>query len=210
MTTIVISDVAEARPRMFESPGVRAFNVSNSPIGEIEFSNLLFAIASKLNTDENFITISCTLPQGFVYRLRYAMFQLSGVAANDIQQHEPAASCLLTENQVTVYNFAMYNESSAQNSGLADAEGGANLGVAFKSNQDAVTNDFSAFYSPIWANIARVVIDASQGVSIFNARLLNSSGEATSAMNISYRFEFDMFTIAQFTAVDMNRSILTY
>jgi len=210
MATITISDTPGAIARMFQSPGSRAGNESNNPIGEIEFSNLTFAIASKLSTNENFITIGCTLPPGFVYRLRYAQFNVDAVSLAELGQYEASAACLITENAVQVYTFAMYNESHQQLSGLADAEGRSNNAGSFKANQDSVTNDFSAFYSPIYARIARILIDASQGASIFTTRFLNSSASAAGAHNISYRFEFDMFTIMQFHGVNINRSILTY
>lgn len=209
MATVPIPDAPNGVPRMYESLGARAWDKSNSPIGEIEFSNQAFVIAAKDAADENFITISCTLPTGFVYRLRYAQLLLAGVSTADLVEHEAAIACLITENQVSVYDFAMYAESPTQQAGIA-AGGASTAASGFKIDQNSVANDFGAYYSPIWAHINRVIINAAQGVSIFTARLLNNSGNGTAAMNISYRFEFDMFTIAQFNAVPMNRSVLVY
>lgn len=210
MATVTITDTPDPVHRHFVSPGTRAWNVSNNPIGEVEFSNLTFVIAIKDAGNENFVITSCVLPPGFVYRLRYLSYHVQGISVADLDEPQAAIACLITENGIQVYDFGMYSESLTQLSGIADAEATPAVGSGFKINQDSVTNDFGVYFAPLNQNIQRVIIDGSQGTTVFTTRWLNNSGNGTAALNISYRYEFDMFTIAQFNAVDMNRSILTY
>ena len=210
MATVTITDTPVPAPRHYESTGPRAGNISNSPIGEVEFFNESFTVAAKGATDENFVRTSCTLPSDFVYRLRYLSYFAAGISLADLDEPQAAISCLVTENQVSVYRFGMYSESLLQLSGIADAEATPAAGSGFKADQDAVTNDFGVYFSPFGANISRIIINASRGVSIFTTSWLNNSSNGTAALNISYRYEFDIFTVAQFNAVNMNRSILTY
>lgn len=210
MSTVTITDTIPAAHRHWVSPGTKAWGVSNSPIGEQVFADLAFAIAIKASTDENFVITSCTLPPGFVYRLRHLSYLVAGISLADLDEPQAAIACLITQNGVQIYDFAMYSESLTQLAGQADAELTPADGSGFKINQDSVTNDFGVYFSPIWANMSKVIIDASVGSSIFTTRWLNNSANGTAALNISFRYEFDMFTVAQYNDVAMNRSILTY
>lgn len=161
------------------------------PYGELVHTGTAQAIAAKGATDTNVITVTGTLPRGFVYRPIEGRFLMSGVDSADFADTEPATRILWTENQVTRKDTIFYNQA-APILPQSQVEG-------FAVANPAITNDFSATFLPpsndkIWND----VIDASQGVSIFQATFVNRSGNASAAMSLSTYFRYFMYTIAQY------------
>jgi len=204
MATVTTAIVLEADSRTYSSPAARAVDRGSSPIRTMIFTDQT-TIALKDAANESFVTISATLPSNFFYRIKSMRFHAASTTLGVFADWTTGMAGLITENQVQVYDFAVWNESGRIDA--TNSDGSTNF--AFKINQDAVTNDFGCFFSPL-EELSVYLIDASQGVSIITLRWLDTSSDSTAATVLRSRIEVDAFTIDQANAFETNRSQLIY
>lgn len=196
MATVTTTSTGTAQITTYESPAARAGAVLDAPIGEIVFTDS-FDIPAKLAADENYVVVTCTLPRNFFYRLRYMSNWLIGSSTSDLDDFQGAMYWTMTENQIAKYYFPAIGPRFAYHPN-----------TNFKWSEDATTNDFGQFYVPDdW--IRKVLVDASEGISIVRGQLLDSSANANAASRLTYRLEFDTYTIDQAKSFQVNRAILT-
>lgn len=198
MATVPIAIALARSQQTFENPG--GFYTGTRPFGEVVFNTQGSAIAAKDAANTNVITMTGTLPAGFVYRLVELRCILSGVGGGDFNETEPTIGGLFTENQVTLKEFMLF----------ATTLGAGITMPGFAVRNPSITNDHSNVYVPGSGDrLYSDVIDASQGISIMQLILVNDSGNATGAMVIGIYARFLQYTIAQLRNGSMWNSIPT-
>lgn len=191
MATVTLAVAGIPRPIPFENPVMRAGSQAPGAIGKIVYT-AAFTIIAKAADDETHVIFTCTLPTGFYYRCNFIEWTVvsTALAAFDGSNGiNVAAGGLITENQVTAYNFLIGNVAHGDQFNGSD-------GV--KTQPDSVTNDFRTFYRPFpWNDVQQYFIDAAQGVSILQIDWMDTSSSVTSAIPGSFRAEFFRYTVEQ-------------
>ncbi len=199
MATVDVASSPTGLVTSFDSPAARAGYIGPDPIGEITFSVAALAIALKGAGDETRVTLTASLPSGFVYRIAHQDISVISSTihfANGINGFQPLAQVITTENQVTKHGWPL---EVVQNYWPLDASDPPIESV--KVDVDATTNDFGVWLRPArFANPGSVILDASQGVSIYRVRWMDSSANTTAACVLTWNIAFHQFTVDQFRA----------
>jgi len=204
MTTVTTSLALDSVSRVFASPGTAVGAIAPAPIQRLIFTGST-TVPAKADVDESFLIITATLPARYLYRIALMSIFCTTSAKGAFSDWEDAMEVLITENQVSVYRFGMYNELMLYQ-GTVSPGGGE-----FKIDQNAVTNDFGTYFSPsAQARTSQLLIDASKGVSQLVIHWLDNSADTTVATGILARIEIDQFTPVQANAAPLNSSLLTY
>lgn len=170
-----------------------------APISSVFFADPDSAVAAKDAADEMTITLTLTLPPNFFYRLAFLELGLEAPAIADLEDYEKAARVEVFEAGISTGRFALYNLTEF-------ATGGAEPG--FKAEPDAVTNDFSTFFAAPPGKLQTELIDARNGVTIVQVRLVDTSADATSALVFSYRCRAWQYTVEQALMSEVNTPTL--
>lgn len=200
MATVPISITMVVDKDLWEGSGPVAGYQGLSPLGRVKFDVPLTAIAAKDAANENFIIITGTFPDGFVYRITQMLVTSLGPAISDFDEYETSMSCLITENNVTTHRFPLMNVLEHE------------LGVtASKWNQNSATNDFGTIFAPAAGVMpSNLLINASIGTSSIITRWLNNSSNASAAIDLIAHYEADFWTVEQAVAWPLNESTLTF
>ncbi len=200
MATVTTNSDPEGQPQHWIGPiSTRAGVSGASPIGKIIFADD-FTVAAKINTNESRVVMTATLPTGYFYRpslLSVTALGTSKAAFNTTNGFEVGMGGEIAENSVLVYNFAVPNV------GFTDGS------LAIKTEDDAVTNDFQAYFLPRQP-LSQILINASQGTSILELTWIDTSADATAAIQIRWRLEVMQLTIEQGLSFNVNAPALTY
>lgn len=197
MGTITTAIVPDHTPRNFASPGSRTGGSAPTPIQRVIFSGTS-TIPAKISTDISFVTITATLPRLFFYRivsLEIGALSNSTIVFTDFQ---PVMSVRIRENAVQQFQFLLRNFF---------LDGGS----TFESgplDDPAITNDIGTSF--VGDPHSHYLIDATKGVSDLIVRWLDISADATAAVDVFVRIEFDQFTVQQANQAPLNYSLLTY
>lgn len=206
MATVTTTSNPTARVVNWLSPSAVSGSVSEAPLSKIVVDDS-FTVAAKDAADESLVVMTVTLPSGYFYRINYLDWsvQAASRSAFDIANgFEQGASCEVSENGSTRYNFPVTN--------IAGRTSPAGLLNAFKLNPDSVGNDFGTWFtsqSNLWQP-SRYLVDASQGVSIVRVQWIDSSTDATVAVTVNWVFEAMMFTLDQANNYGINSPQLIY
>jgi len=201
MATILTSVALVAASRSFASPGTATGSRSAAPIQRLIFTGAA-TIALKDAANESQVTFSATLPAKFFYRIASMRIAAQSTASGVFSDWENGMDVVVTENQVSVYNFALYNEMLL----IGNAS-------SFKGDPDAVTNDFVTFFSPMQGVVqppSQFLIDASKGLSIIQTNWIDTSSDSTAATTVQARYEIDQFRTPNANAAPLNTSVLVY
>ncbi len=191
MATISVASIPIGIPLGFASLAADSNYVGTMPLQVMEFQSLAVAIATKDAANETQVTLTATLPPGYVYRWRSIDIScISSVIdfADGVAGFQTMARVLTTEDSVTKHTFAM---RVRQDLGL----------LAIKTNPDVTTNDFT-----VWLSLeegfdpSKLILDASAGASIVQIRWMDTSADATPAAVLSWNFSVYQYTVEQFRA----------
>lgn len=149
-----------------------------------------------------------TLPPGYFYRPSKLTINALGTATatfNGNNGFQVGMQGLFFENGVLAYTFGIFN---IQN--LANIAGTTvNAAAAIKIADDAVTNDFQAFFLTR-EPISQILLDARQGTTTCQITWMDTSADATAAISVNWRLEMMRFTVEQGLSYEVNAPILTY
>lgn len=201
MATVTTAIPLVASSRSFASPATRTGSKSAAPIQRMIFTAVA-TIALKDAANESLVIWTATLPAKFYYRIASMRIAVQSVALAEFSDWEPMMSALVTENQASVYQFALWNECQFYLAGGQES---------VKIDQDSVTNDFGTFFSPQGpVQPSQYLIDASKGTSIVQIKWVDSSSDATAATGSQARLEIDQFRTPNANQAPLNTSVLVY
>lgn len=157
MATVAVAlALTRGAGNVFERPPTPV--VGNVPYGEIVFTGSI-SIPALGAGDTTIITMSGTLPEGWVYRPVEVHVNIFASVVADLAGAEEAMLLTLTENQVSVKSFQLFNQNIFYTNDAGSAE-----------FNPAVTNDFVASFTPMPGDVPGGaypdLLDASQGISI--------------------------------------------
>ncbi len=177
---------------------MRAGNMSPNPVSKVVFT-AAFTILAKGAADETHVIFTCTLPTGYYYKpnlIEWTAASTSQAVFDGSNGLQLGAGAILTENQVSAYQFMMVNRADA-------------IAGSIKNQPDSVTNDFSTWFGPENpGDVQRYMIDAAQGVSILQMNWMDTSASTTSAVVGALRAEFFRYTVEQGVAYPANSPTL--
>lgn len=207
MATVTTNITSIPQPQSWAGPSSTRAGVSGtSPVGKIIFADT-FAVAAKGATDESRVLIRAIFPPGFYYRPSQLWLTARGTAKavfDAAAGFQLAIGGLFLEDTTVVYDFALLNILAAGSLSAASV-----LAVAAKTEDDAETNDFQAWFASRQP-IAQMMINASRGESNCELTWMDSSSDTTTAISISWRLEMLRFTIEQGVSYEVNAPALTY
>lgn len=165
--------------------------LGDQAIGFITFLNSA-TVAMKDALDEMTVTVNLTLPPNFAYRFSQMTVEAHGSDLATFTDVEPSWMCQVTEDRgqgnVTGQRWSLYNESIAQS---------GDGFKAYKGNADAVTQDFTAAFSPIYGLPSELILANGIGNRIITMRILDSSADDTPIWTFTIRVILWQYTIEQ-------------
>lgn len=192
MATVATGVTLEQDLHTFQVPGTLG-GQGALPFGELVLSATATWPALGA-ADVNVLTITGTLPRGYVYRILEVEMLAATTSNAFMADPEEAAMGLFTENQVTERNFILVNQSMSNF--------GANTVSAFAATNPSATNDHQTVLgvrkdqNP---GLFTDLIDASEGVSILQITWVNNR-PTTDAIVVSPRCRFLVYTVQQFNS----------
>lgn len=163
--------------------------LSAVPLASIIYFSDGVTINAKDAADEMTITVNLTLPQNYFYRLAFLEMGLRFPLLADLEDYEKAARVQVFENALSQYRFPLHNQ-------IEFATAGAEPG--FKSDPDAITDDFSTHFERTPGLLQTELIDASgAGATLVVITLVDTSSDATSAGILAYRMRVWQYTSQQ-------------
>ncbi len=205
MATVTTTATDSGTLVTFDSPAAREGNFSPNPIAKVVYDFFL-TVPSKVNTDVSQAVMNMNVPLGYFYRIKdlsWSARAVNNTVFTPATGFEIVADVVMTENQVGVHNFGMWNVFNLLSADI-------NVGAL---DAPATTEDFGTFFRPIW-DVSAILVDASRGVapvgSVIRMEWQDRSGDASVAVTVAIRAELDLFTIGQANKAPVNTSVLTY
>jgi len=175
---------------------------SSAPISRVVFSDAV-TIPIKDAANETRMRMTATLPRNFFYRVSELELTLLSDAVDVFTPatgFELAALVNINEGGAVINRFPMYNQLN----NLIGAD-------AVKIDVDATTQDFGTFFVADPANnISKFFIDATTADATLRITLMDTSADATAAVELRWRATFMMYTVDQSRDWPSNSPTLIY
>lgn len=181
------------------TPRLRFFQTNPSPESVLPFGDVTFLQAGTIPSlgagDVNVDTISCVLPNNYFYRIIDIGVTITAAAEADLDDGEMGMAVTVSENQVSLRHFGLYNVSERNGANVA---GVSNI-AGFQGANPSATNDFFTFFAPDGPSLEsmrKTIIDASGASSVVQIVWVNAQPTTAAMTEVPY-VRLLMYTIEQ-------------
>lgn len=200
MATVTQAIPLLQRPRSWVSPATVSLAGSIVPMRELVLtaSATILALGSG---DVGVYTITGTLPPGYAYRLAELRVNVNGPSETDLDHLGLAMLVTLTENQVSLKEFMIWNQAPAATISNAIA--------AIAVRNPSATNDFATMYTTVAdPGVYADLVDAGQGQSQIVLNVVDPS-PITAALGLIVYIRFLVYSIEQLSTGLIHSTQLT-